>query len=96
MLCRDSEHNGVCCQMLFSHLLSHRQRILKYPVYQDPSDQQYLVSNYPNKFPQLEQLVQYYRRTSISNKETVVLREPINGWPKSKGEYGVFVRPSEF
>ena len=76
-------------------LHSHKQRILKYPVNQDPSDQHFQVSNYPNKFPHLEQLVQHYRRSSISNKEAVLLREPINGWPKSKGEYGVFVRPSE-
>ena len=76
-------------------LHSRKQRILKYPVNQDTSDLHYRVSNYPDKFPHLEQLVQHYRHTSISSKETVLLREPVNGWPKSKGEYGVFVRPSE-
>ena len=68
---------------------------MKYPVHVNQTTQHFYV-NQARQFPRMQDLINFYRNESISNNAQVLLREPINGWPRgARGEYGVFVRKSK-
>jgi hypothetical protein len=55
--------------------------IMKYPVQANKTTGHYYV-NQARQFPTMNDLINHYRKESISNNSVVLLKEPINGWPR--------------